>query len=203
MQKLVALISISLLSALPVVTSRYTVPEMAPPTAAEAQAEVQKLISSKSAAGPAVLGPLWSALPPIRVEQALGTYHGGLFNGPEAKKSPINWYGKQITNETTVNPLLCNAPNDANVIFPYPRQNIAQARNIEHNGVLSATIVYNKIPLMDYFRVIKQGNGELWLLGKSDILGKAADPPYFYLKRAEGVKIDMAYKNPYPNTVGW
>jgi hypothetical protein len=191
-----ALLSISLLAALPVVTSRYTATQMVPPTAAEAQAEVQKLISSKAAAGPAVLGPLWSALPPIRVEQAIGTYHGGLFNGPEAKKSPINWYGKQIINETTVNPLLCNAPNDGNIVFPYPRENIAQARNIEHDGVLSATIVYNKIPLMDYFRVIKQGNGELWLLGKSDILGKAADPPYFYLKRVEGVKIDMTYKNP-------
>jgi hypothetical protein len=192
MQNLLALLSIFVFPTL----ASPTALEMAPPTAAEAQAEVQKLISSKAAAGPSVLGPLWSAMPPIRVEKAVGTYHGGLFNGPEAKKSPINWYGKQIISESTVNPLLCNAPNDTSVVFPYPRLNIAQARNIEHDGVLSATIVYNKIPLMDYFRVIKEGNGELWLLGKSDILGKPADPPYFYLKRVEGVKIDMAFKNP-------
>jgi hypothetical protein len=174
-------------------------------TPVEAQAEVQRLISSNTASTPAVLGPLWSALPPIRVEKAIGTYKGGLFNGPNAPKSPINWWGKQINSETSVNPLLSSAPNDTSIVFPYPRENIAQARNIEHEGVVSTTIVYNKIPLMDYFRVIKEDAtvGDLWLLGKSDLRGNAADPAFFWLKRTGGVKISMTYKNPYPNTVGW
>jgi hypothetical protein len=171
----------------------------------EGQLEVQHLISNNTAATPATLAPLWSVLPPIRVETAIGTYKGGLFNGPNGTKSPINWWGKQINGETSVNPLLSVSPNDTQIVFPYPRENIAQARNIEHEGIVSVTIVYNKIPLMDYFRVVKEDpiNGELWLLGKSDLRGKAADPPYFWLKRTEGIKIDMAYKNPYPNTVGW
>jgi hypothetical protein len=101
MQNLFALLSLFVLSTIAVAATRHTQLEMAPPSAAAAQAEVQKLISSQEAAGPAVLGPLWSAMPPIRVEHALGTYHGGLFNGPQAKKSPINWYGKQIINETS------------------------------------------------------------------------------------------------------
>ena len=192
------IVHILLLALLPFSSAMSILPksEMTPPSASEAQASLQKLIASNELVGLSTLAPLWSALPPIRVEKAVGMYHGGLFTGPAASKSPINWYGKQIINETNVNPLLSNAPNDTSIIFPYPRPNIAQARNIEHEGVLSATIVYNKIPLMDYLRVIKAENGELWLLGKSDLRGKSADPPYFYLKRVEGVKIDMNYKNP-------
>jgi hypothetical protein len=45
---------------------------------------------------------------------------------------------------------------------------------------------------------------ELWLVGKSDLRGKAASPAYFYLKRSQGqVKVDMEYKNPYPNSSGF
>jgi len=171
---------------------------MPPPTAAEAQAQVQKLIADNTKASIAELAPLWSALPPIRVEKAVGIYHGGLFAGPNAPKSPINWYGKQIISETSVNPLLCNAPNSTDIIFPYPRANIAQAKNLEHEGVVSTTIIYNRLPLLDYFRVVKEdaATGELLLLGKSDLLGKPADPPYFWLNRKADVKIDMEFKNP-------
>src|ERR1700760_3853310 len=91
---------------------------------AEAQVEVQRLISSNTASKPATLAPLWSALPPIKVEKAIGTYKGGLFNGPNGPKSPINWWGKQIISETSVNPLLSTAPNDTSIVFPYPRENI-------------------------------------------------------------------------------
>lgn len=51
-----------------------------------------------------------------------------------------------------MNPLLANAPSstssdgrDSSVIFPYPRKDIAQARNVEHEGVVSAAIIYAKL----------------------------------------------------------
>lgn len=42
-------------------------------------------------------------------------------------------------------------------------------------------------------------------MGKSDLRGKAAIPAYFYLKRqvVGSVKIDLDYKNPYPNSSGF
>lgn len=53
--------------------------------------------------------------------------------------------------------------------------------------------------------MVKEEDGELWLVGKSDLRGKAGNPPYFYLKRQKegAVKIDMEYKNPYPNSSGF
>jgi hypothetical protein len=169
-----------------------------------AQHHVLQMINNKVAATPAELSPLWSALPPIKVANVLGTYHGGLFTGNStngtAKADPINWYGKQFISETSVNPLLVNpppsVPNAKNIVFPYPRADIAQVRNLEHEGVVSATIIYNKLPLMDYFRVVKNSDGELILLGKSDLKGKLASPPFFYLKKVDGVEIDFKYKNP-------
>jgi len=74
---------------------------------------------------------------------------------------------------------------------------------VEHQGVVSATIIYAKLPLLDYFRVVKDEGKELILLGKSDLRGKASSPAYFHLTRTEGVKIDMNYKNPYPNSSGF
>src|SRR4051812_34750152 len=80
---------------------------------AAAQAAVQAHIASGKAVAPAVLAPLWSALPPLRVSEAIGTYQGGLFDG--GAPSAINWFGKQILSETAVNPLLSRAPNGSSV----------------------------------------------------------------------------------------
>jgi hypothetical protein len=59
--------------------------------------------------------------------------------------------------------------------------------------------------LIDYLRVAKEEGEDLWLVGKSDLRGKAASPAYFYLKRVKegSVKIDMEFKNPYPNSSGF
>jgi len=191
-------IQLLLLSFLTIVASLPSIETRAPPTIAEAQAEIERLISKNEKASPATLGPLWSSLPPIKVANAIGIYQGGRFTGPTTAKDPINWFGKQIISETEVNPLLSKAPNDTSLIFPYPRQNIAQARNVEHEGVVSTTIIYNRLPLQDYFRVVSQNvtSGELLLLGKSDLLGKLADPPFFWLRRTRDVKINFAFKNP-------
>jgi hypothetical protein len=129
-------------------------------TPKEAQLKLQTIITSQTAASIPDLAPLWSALPPLTVAKALGTYHGGLFTGPpptvngtvpKAARDPINWWGKQILSETSVNPLLANAPNatapdgrDTSIVFPYPRKDIAQARNVEHEGIVSAAIIYAK-----------------------------------------------------------
>lgn len=73
----------------------------------------------------------------------------------------------------------------------------------------NANTIDDRLPLLDYLRVAKEEEdtpgGELWLVGKSDLRGKAASPAYFYLKRQRegGVKIDMQYKNPYPNSSGF
>ncbi|KAF2397066.1 hypothetical protein EJ06DRAFT_551126 [Trichodelitschia bisporula] len=181
---------------------RARMADTTPPTVAAAQAAVQAHISSGKAVAPATLAPLWSALPPIRVSEAIGTYQGGLFDG--GAPSAINWFGKQIISETSVNPLLSRAPgNQSSTVFPYPRADIAQARNVEIDGVVTATIMYNRLPLLDYLKVVKKEGGELVLLGRSDLLGKAAVPAYFYLKKVEGQKVDFTFKNPYPNTTGF
>jgi hypothetical protein len=93
-----------------------------------------------------------------------------------------------------------NPPGNSSIIFPYPRANIAQARNVEHEGIVSTTIIYAKLPLMDYFRVVEYGNSDgdgLLLLGKSDLQGTVPDvAAYFYLRRQKDAVVDFTYKNP-------
>jgi len=181
---------------------------------AEAQQKVLEYIKSNTTTPYPLIKELWSALPAIKVKDAIGTYHGGLFV-KTTKEDPINWWGKQIVSETLVNPLLSTPPKNATgalrydasgkeIVFPFPRASIAQARNVEHEGVVSATIIYNKVPLLDYFRVVQDGDkttGEgLILLGKSDMKGEVPSPAYFHLTRVNGQKVNLEYKNPYPNT---
>lgn len=71
---------------------------------------------------------------------------------------------------------------------------------MEHEGVVSTTIIYAKLPLMDYFRVVEEGKTDgdgLLLLGKSDLQGTVPDvAAYFYLRRPKDAVVDFTYKNP-------
>jgi len=180
---------------------------------AEAQKRAQAAVASNTTVPYATLREIWPSLPAITVAKAIGTYRGGLF--VKGGEDPINWWGKQIISEIEVNPLLSTPPKNASqvdaqgkqIVFPYPRPTIAQARDVVHDGVVSATIIYNRLPLLDYFRVVKEGDAKtgdgLVLLGRSDLQGKEASPAYFHLTRVSGQKVDSTYKNPYPNTTGF
>jgi len=133
------------------------------------------MIASGDAYSADTLMPLYRQLEPVDTDFMIGTWKGGKFDGGQ-EPDPINWYGKRFTSLTDVEPLLVT--NAAGEVVTYDRLGGAQMRMVEFDGKVSAALIYDSQPIMDYFRRV---NDDL-VIGLGDIKGKPTDF-FFYLQR--------------------
>lgn len=133
------------------------------------------MIASGEAYSADTLMPLFKQLEPVDTEFMLGTWKGGKFDGG-SEPDPINWYGKRFTSTTDVEPLLVT--NDEGEVVTFDRLGAAQMRQVEFEGSVSAALIYDSQPIMDYFRKV---NDEV-IIGLGDIKGKPTDF-FFHLTR--------------------
>lgn len=134
-----------------------------------------KLIRSGEACSAEILMPLFEQLEPASAEFMLGQWHGGKFDGG-AEPDPINWYGKRFESRTHVEPLLCR--NDDGEVYAWNNWGDAQLREVEFGGKIQACLIYDKLPMMDYFRKVTDDI----VLGLGDIKGRPTDF-FFWLER--------------------
>ena len=148
-------------------------------TAAAAAENVQQqwldMIASGQAYSADQLMPLFKQLEPVDTDFMVGTWKGGKFDGG-SEPDPINWYGKRFTSVHHVEPLLVT--NSEGNVVTYDRLGAAQMRHIEFDGVVSAALVYDSQPIMDYFRKVNDNV----VIGLGDIKGKPTDF-FFHLTR--------------------
>ena len=124
----------------------------------------------------ATLIPLWEQLEPITADEMIGMWHGGLFDGGKGP-DPIRWYGKRFVSRTHVDPLMCRS-KDGTTIYSYDKLGHAQLREMTYNGVTSAALIYDKRPIMDYFRKVTDDI----VVGRGETKG-TADDLFFHLTR--------------------
>jgi hypothetical protein len=178
-------------------------------TAEEAQTQFQHIIATNSeAADASVLDYYWEYLPGINVSNAIGTYKVGKLLKLKAA-DPVGWWGKQIISENSVNPRLATPPRNVTtvkdgagnaLVFPYPRPDIAWARNTVYKGVLSTSIIYHNTGLMEHLRVAREEDAktgqELVLVGKTESIRQQPEQTsLFYLTRVNQT-INLSFKNP-------
>lgn len=132
-------------------------------------------IESKQAYTEAEMWPDFIALGPISTEEIVGTWYGGRFDGGSSP-DPINWYGKRFTSLEDVEPLLVKRPDGS--IGVYDKLGAARMREVEFKGEVSATIIYNNLPIMDYFRKVDDDT----IIGWGEVKGDSPDF-FFWLKR--------------------
>jgi hypothetical protein len=118
---------------------------------------------------------LYDQLETISAEFMLGMWRGGLFDGGTSP-DPIKWYGKRFKSAAHVDPLMCRAEDGT--IYSYDKLGFAQLREVSYRGKVSASLIYDSQPIMDYFRKVTP---EL-VIGLGDIKGKPTDF-YFHLTR--------------------
>ncbi|MFA5677179.1 MAG: DUF4334 domain-containing protein [Pseudomonas sp.] len=133
------------------------------------------MIASGQAYSAETLMPLFKQLQPVDTDFMVGTWKGGKFDGG-IEPDPINWYGKRFTSTTHVEPLLVT--NAEGEIVTYDRLGAAQMRHVEFDGTVSAALIYDSQPIMDYFRKV---NDDV-VIGLGDIKGKPTDF-FFHLTR--------------------
>ncbi|MFN3579827.1 MAG: DUF4334 domain-containing protein [Pseudomonas sp.] len=126
------------------------------------------MIASGEAYPAETLLPLFEQLPPVDLDFMLGTWKGGKFDGG-AEPDPINWYGKRFTSPTDVEPLL--VLDAEGKVQTFDKLGGAQMREIKYQGVTSAALIYDKQPIMDYFRKVNDNV----VIGLGDIKGKPTD----------------------------
>ena len=139
------------------------------------EADLLGIIKSGQACPANKLMPLYEQLEPVSIEFILGTWKGGLFDGG-ASPDPIKWYGKRFVSRTHAEPLLCYAPDGS--IYSYDKMGLAQLREVAFNGKVTASLIYDSQPIMDYFRKVTSDI----IIGLGDVKGKPTDF-FFHLTR--------------------
>lgn len=132
------------------------------------------IIDSGAACPANELMPIFERLAPVTAGFMIGTWRGGKFDG--GLPDPINWYGKRFVSASHVEPLLCRA--DDGSIYAYDKLGAAQLREVAFQGVVSASLIYDQHPIMDYFRMVTPDT----VLGLGDVKGKPTDF-FFHLTR--------------------
>ncbi len=140
-----------------------------------AQNQLLEMIASKSAYAPDLIFPLYARLESISVEDILGTWKGGKFDGGK-DPDPIKWYGKRFVSAEHCEPLLCT--RDDGTVYAYENLGTAQMRLMAYEGKVSAALIYDKHPIMDYFRKVTDDV----IIGLGDVKGKPTDF-FFHLTR--------------------
>ncbi|KAL4749088.1 hypothetical protein BDW72DRAFT_140791 [Aspergillus terricola var. indicus] len=133
---------------------------------------------------------LFNSLPPLPATGLLGSWHGtcALTNHPGiAALKAARWVGKDFHSTEDVDPIIC-----LDTSLPYPETKRGQGRvvnsfmgkarirDVKYNNVVSAAMVYNDKPIIDYFRLID----DCTVMGVMDAAGTVEDHPlYFVLER--------------------
>lgn len=168
-----------------------------PAQSAAAQAEVEKAKAADEAQAQAVaklremmadgkaytneqILPLYDQLDPVDIDFMIGTWKGGKFDGGKLP-DPINWYGKRFQSANAVDPLLARKPDGT--VYSFDKWGMAMLREVKYRDKVSATLIYNIKPIMDYFRKIDDNT----LLGFGEMSGRPTF--FFYLTRDEALAL--------------
>lgn len=135
-----------------------------------------ELIASNEAYSTEKLMPLFLKLKSVDPEEMFGTWEGGKFDG--GLPDPINWYGKRFVSLEYVEPLLITAADGS--IQVYEGLGSARLREVLFENRVSTTLIYDRQPIMDYFRKV---NDDL-VIGWGEVKGESPDF-FFWLRRVE------------------
>jgi hypothetical protein len=140
-----------------------------------AEQELLEMIKSKKAYPSATIMSLFEQLDPVPAEFMIGTWYGGKFDGG-LEPNPINWCGKRFVSSSHVEPMLCR--KEDGTVYAWEKWGVAQLREVAFGGKVQATLIYDTLPMMDYFRKVTKDI----VIGLGDIKGRPTDF-FFWLER--------------------
>lgn len=149
---------------------------------------VERFDALRTQAGPIdtdELDAVFDALPVVRCEDILGQWKGGDFNtGHRSSASlvAIKWYGKTFNSLLDAKPLICY--DDQGELYSNDQLMRGEASlwMVEFRGKVSATMVYDGVPVFDHFRQVDANRLMGIMNGKKGVIDKGKYY-YFYLER--------------------
>ncbi|WP_228771262.1 DUF4334 domain-containing protein [Actinokineospora iranica] len=152
-----------------------------------ARADFEKLRNTVGRVDPRELDALWPRLPVVRVEEILGLWRGTPLETGHKRLGylrEISWFGKHFVAPMDAKPLICHAA-DGSLRSEPADGGEASLWMAEYRGELTATMVYDRMPLLDHFKAA----GPDTLLGvmngkDTDFVSDDGHRLYFILDRA-------------------
>ena len=124
----------------------------------------------------------FDSLPPVQVEEMIGDWDGGVVltgHRGERQLDRLRWAGKRFAGVEDVDPIVCLDESGERVASDV--MGGARLRAVEYRGVVTATMVYDRHPILDHFRRVSADT----VLGVMDTKGDDA-PLVFFLRRRPG-----------------
>lgn len=142
---------------------------------------------------PEDLDRIWESLEAVDTSQILAQWKGADIptgHPLDGMLGTINWYGKRFVSETDAVPLLCTAADGT----LYSNKDLANGEaslwNEEFRGEVTATMVYDGIPVHDHFKKVDDDtlmgimNGKIGILAeKAGISVTPEDGHYYFVLR--------------------
>ncbi|MCW4353704.1 DUF4334 domain-containing protein [Hoyosella sp. YIM 151337] len=126
---------------------------------AAARGRFDELLRLKGAVDPAELDTIWTALPRVRAEEILGEWKGSEFATGHplcGQLNKIRWYGKSFLSLLDAKPLICRREDGTLYSNTTTMKGEASLWNVEFRGEVTATMVYDSMPVFDHFKRIDE-----------------------------------------------
>ncbi|RAS60654.1 GXWXG protein [Lentzea atacamensis] len=107
----------------------------------------------------AELDALWDALAPVCAEEILGRWKGDSFATGHPWRVLLvacRWYGKHLNAVDDVKPLICRAEDGSLYSNVDLTGGEASLWNVEFRGEVTATVVYDTMPVLDHFKRVDE-----------------------------------------------
>ncbi|TYL44923.1 DUF4334 domain-containing protein [Nocardioides sp. BGMRC 2183] len=136
---------------------------------------------------PDEVAALWTRLRPVRVDDVLGRWRGGDFTAghpASAMLTGLRWHGKDFSDPTDAQPLVCRGEDGA--LFSHTKAaggGAASLWDVGFRGDVTATMVYDRMPVFDHFKAVDEDTLVGVMNGKLEPYFGVADLYWFWLER--------------------
>lgn len=138
-------------------------------------------------ADPADLDALWADLAVVEVEEILGAWRGGDFPTGHVASTvleKVRWHGKRFDSPLAAVPLVCRGDDGAlSSNLEAGGGGEASLWPVGFRGEVTATMVYDRMPVLDHFKKVDDDTLMGIMNGKLEAAFGIADLYYFWLER--------------------
>ncbi|WP_306318990.1 MULTISPECIES: DUF4334 domain-containing protein [unclassified Streptomyces] len=138
---------------------------------------------------PDELDALWAELAPVDASEILGAWRGFAFlTGHPIEKvlAASRWHGKRFDALDDCKPLICRADDGSLYSDTKAGRGEAGLWNVEFRGEVTATMVYDGMPVLDHFKRVDENTLMGVMNGKPGVVLADGRHFYFGLEREAG-----------------
>jgi hypothetical protein len=138
-------------------------------------------------ADPADLDALWADLAPLGVQEILGPWRGGDFATGHVASTvleKVRWHGKRFDGPLAAVPLVCRGEDGE--LYSHKQAGgggEASLWEVGFRGEVTATMVYDRMPVFDHFKRVDDDTLMGIMSGKLEAAFGVKDLYYFWLER--------------------